>query len=87
MTGVDRAGRPSCTWRPALAPAPAAGAGAAAAAARRVRALVRLVERAQAVNRGAEGVTVLCDCAGLACAHYDHRTALAALAIFRVRPE
>ncbi len=86
MTGVDRAGRPSCTWRPALAPAPAAGAGAAAAAAeRRVRGLVRAVERAQAVNRGAEGVTMLCDCAGLSCAHYDHRAALAALAVFRVR--
>jgi hypothetical protein len=81
VAGVDRAGCPSCTWRPALAPAPGGGA---AAAARRVRGLVRMVERARAVNPGAEGLTVLCDCTGLSCGHYDHRAALAALAVFRV---
>lgn len=91
LTGVDRDGSPSWTWRPALAdPPPAAGDGhaAVAAAERRVRGLVRMMERAWAVNPAAAeagGVTVLCDCSGLSASQYDHRAALAALAVLRVR--
>ena len=86
LTGVDRDGSPSWTWRPALAN-PAHGGGGEGGAERRVRALVRMMERAWAVNPAAAeaaGVTVLCDCEGLSLGHYDHRAALAALAVLRV---
>lgn len=90
LTGVDRDGAPSWTWRPALAASPPAsgdGQAAVAAAERRVRGMVRIMALAWAVNPAAAesgGVTVLCDCRGLAAAQYDHRAALAALTVLRV---
>lgn len=66
VSGVDKHGRPSCTWRVALHDANFATPE------QYTRFLITIVERTRSVNPDAERIHFILDCSGMSFSSYDH---------------